>query len=284
MKITLLILLLLVFLWIMLGKWIYLHFKGTIQLVPEYFKKEQLDVVISLTTTPSRIERMKYTINSLLTQTKKVKEIRVNLPKKTLRGEEYSIPEWLEMLQPIVRIVRCERDYGPATKIIPTLLSIKEEDQKIIYLDDDTIYFPQLIETLVSLSEKNPSIVIAFSGDTKEKLNFLPDGLTKVKVVHGWGGVLVKPKFFDLTVIEEIPSELLFMDDHYLSLRLQKKNVDRGVMICDYQFGLNLFSSPFPNWNEMKGVLMKKSDGLSSNVNNSLKYQTGLDYFLSQYS
>lgn len=55
--------------------------------------------IISFTTTPARIQNSKFTISSLLSQTRRVDEIRLYIPTKTHKGEIYVIPKWMERLQ-----------------------------------------------------------------------------------------------------------------------------------------------------------------------------------------
>src|SRR5688572_18914575 len=73
--------------------------------------------VVTLTTTPTRINKIRPTLESLVNQTRVPNAIYLNVPYHLKRtGEPYVIPEWLKEL-PEVTVVRCE-DYGPATKLI----------------------------------------------------------------------------------------------------------------------------------------------------------------------
>ena len=112
-------------------------------------------VIISLTTLPKRIEKCKYTIVSILNQTRKVDQINLYIPTETKKGEKYIIPLWMKDLQKnfnIFNIKIVEKDYGPSTKIIPALIEYEKKDIFIIYLDDDMIYHPDTIETLIFYS------------------------------------------------------------------------------------------------------------------------------------
>ena len=78
------------------------------------------DVVVTLTTLPSRIDRIEPTLKSLLRQTIRPRAIRLNVPATSRReGSAYRVPERLRRLRSIA-IVRVD-DYGPATKLIPAL-------------------------------------------------------------------------------------------------------------------------------------------------------------------
>src|SRR5689334_2693114 len=76
-------------------------------------------VVASLATVPSRINNLRATIRSLLNQTRPPDEIIVAVPEFSIREERpYVVPEYLLNL-PRLRILRSEKDWGPATKFIP---------------------------------------------------------------------------------------------------------------------------------------------------------------------
>jgi len=77
-------------------------------------------VVISLTTIPSRIDDIKGTLQSLMAQTVAPQEIFVCIPETSTRekGKQYIIPGWLEEMKGVT-LLKCDRDYGPSTKLIP---------------------------------------------------------------------------------------------------------------------------------------------------------------------
>jgi hypothetical protein len=95
---------------------------------------------------------------SILNGSVSPQEIVFNIPYLSSKGEEYIIPDWLKKLTstyPILKINRCETDYGPATKIIPTLLKYQfDDDQKIVYIDDDIIYHRDFLKNFIRDSEK----------------------------------------------------------------------------------------------------------------------------------
>lgn len=127
---------------------------------------EYTDVVISLTSCPKRLNDTETTLTSLLNGSLLPKSIIFNIPYVSLKGEEYIIPDWLLTMckqYPIITINRCE-DYGPATKIIPTLIKYKDvPDQKIIYLDNDQIYPIHFIRDFLN-DYKDENAVLARAG------------------------------------------------------------------------------------------------------------------------
>src|SRR5215475_3091965 len=97
-------------------------------------------VVVSLSTVPSRINNLRATIHSLLKQTRPPDEIILAVPKFSIREElPYVVPEYVLRL-PRLRILRSEKDWGPATKFIPL---VREElaggrgDTVVMVVDDD---------------------------------------------------------------------------------------------------------------------------------------------------
>jgi len=152
-----------------------MHFSNIDSNVKNYSKLDKCDdkrTVISLTTTPERLNKLKPTISSLLDQTTRVDEIAISIP----YGNEYKIPDYLKN---IVQIYRYSVQYGKAGNLIPVLLRELEGDTKIILIKDDVIYGKDFVETIVDASNKSPDKAIAVNNDR---------------------GVLIKPDFFDISV------------------------------------------------------------------------------------
>jgi hypothetical protein len=110
-------------------------------------------VVVSLSTIPHRLEKLRDTIDSLLIQSFLPDAIYVNIPLGVNQrtGQEYFVPTFIQDLErqrTPVRVLR-GNDYGPATKLIPTLLAENQSDTLIITVDDDHTYHPHWLKTLV---------------------------------------------------------------------------------------------------------------------------------------
>lgn len=114
-------------------------------------------VVVSLTTSPYRIEAMKPTIDCLLHKQSQAPDIiQINLPRVFGRTQipypnNTELPIWL-VNNPKIRINRIERDYGPLTKLYPTLDTETNPNTIIIIVDDDTTYSKYMIEYMSTLS------------------------------------------------------------------------------------------------------------------------------------
>jgi hypothetical protein len=196
------------------------------------------DVVVSLSTIPSRIALMEPVIKSLLRQTVAPASIVINVPHNSLRENRgYDIPSFLAKLR-TVTIMRCD-DVGPATKLLPTLRR-EPLDRLIIVVDDDRIYPPRLVEELITAAQFDPESAFCMSGwiapkDMTDKpttiwSNFWltpPTQLrgrrlaapTPIDVLMGYAGYIVRPKFFDAAIHDfgGAPKEAFFVDDLWIS-------------------------------------------------------------------
>ena len=255
--------------------------------IPRINKKGK--VIISMTTVPGRIEFTKYSIASLLDQTRRVDEIRIYIPYISSKGVLYVIPKWMSDLSKNIKhfkIKRCEKDWGPATKIIPAVLEcVNEEIDSIIYVDDDMIYNKNMVETLIFYSKKYPHYAICNQGWNVDRWLNKTTSFSKIlhhfrkyfiridpyhnnfiDVVQGFSGVLIKPSFFninELININKYPSEVFFVDDVYLSGLLNNNNVKR--ISTEIQVGI-------PFWSEFfNGFLLRRAKySLSSEQNRDL--------------
>jgi hypothetical protein len=209
--------------------------------------RSRADVVVTLTTLPSRIDRIAPTIKSLLNQTVCPAAIRLNLPAVSRREQRaYAVPGWLRQLESVT-ICPCE-DLGPATKLVPALADTPP-DRRLIVVDDDRIYHRGFIEQLVRLSDAHPDAVVAGSGweappDLVDRPSTLvatllgrapvPLRCTRVgrgravDVVRGATGYLVKPRFFDLAAIADYagaPEAAFFVDDVWISAHCRARKL-----------------------------------------------------------
>ena len=213
--------------------------------------KVNTPVIVCFTTTPKRINRCKYTIESILSQSVRVDEIRIHIPMNI----KYKIPQWLKLLEKrlsVFKIIRCKKDYGPLTKLLPILYDKKLPiNSRIIYIDDDMIYNKNMVKNLISYSIMKPNNVICNKGwnvdDYPEKSYKLIFNMFKgficntpkfVDVVQGFSGVLVRPFFFNLDQISDtskFPPESYYVDDVYISGILNMRDINRvstGIPSC----------------------------------------------------
>jgi hypothetical protein len=203
-------------------------------------RARRTDVIVTLSTLPSRIGRLAPTIKSLLNQTTSPAAIRINVPATSRReSAAYAVPDWLRELRSVA-IVPCAVDYGPATKLIPALAD-STDDQRLLVVDDDRIYHPHFVEQMTAWSDAHPDAAVASSGwrapgDLIDRPSTLGATLrgqapaplkctrvgeaTAVDIVQGLGGYIVRPRYFDrsaLTDYSGVPEAAFFVDDVWIS-------------------------------------------------------------------
>lgn len=91
----------------------------------------------------------------------------LNVPYKSLKGEDYIIPDEVSSLQgPNFMILRCPKDLGPITKIIPILETVTIPDRAIIMVCDDDIRYRSATFSLLKESIiKNPDAISSMCDD-----------------------------------------------------------------------------------------------------------------------
>ena len=197
--------------------------------------KDRSDIVVTLTTTPSRITLLEHTLKSLLDQTRPPAKIVLNVPEFSQREQiAYVIPDALTALQSL-EIHRCE-DLGPGTKLIPSLMRF-DPDQPLLVLDDDRIYPAWLIARYEAAMTSHPDTALTMAGWV------VPDDLTDrpttirsslllqppapiraprlsaprpIDVMLGVMSYLVRPRQFDLSEMADLdngPEALRYVDD-----------------------------------------------------------------------
>jgi hypothetical protein len=116
-------------------------------------------IIASLTTTPYRIDLILPVILSVLNQSISIDSIEINIPYIFKRTDEsYKIPEWLLSLEKESKLSNCEirifrtEDYGGITKVAPTLMRHRCDDDVYIWsVDDDIIYSKNMLAILCNM-------------------------------------------------------------------------------------------------------------------------------------
>ena len=214
-------------------------------------------VVVSFTTIPDRIHRISPMIKSLMDQDMRPHRIYLVVPKFSNReNKPYQIPPEIET-NPHITILRVEKDWGPATKLIPTLLHERHRPEtRIIVVDDDTTYPRKLVSTFTNSSEQYPDAAFTSRGWNipesfvhKNRINVVSSKIqqvTPVEIVQGASGYLVKPKFFDAQLIdyEKAPQAAFYADDIWVSGHLASQQIPRYVIPMQvYFFRILAFST-----------------------------------------
>ncbi len=203
--------------------------------------------VISLTTIPPRMEKLRPTLESLLRQDAPIDSVILWIPESYRRREfgNFQVPTMPDGIE----VRRCPVDYGPATKILPAVEALKGQNVRILYCDDDRIYHSGWAANLIRESDLHPGECIAEAGEAvqlavrrafkaspaylarklvtfglygyffRRKNRLLDPGYGLVDICHGYGGALVRPEFFSPAAFD-IPDLLWTVDDIWLSGQL----------------------------------------------------------------
>ena len=205
---------------------------------------EKIKIVVSFTTSPTRINKCGPMINSILDQTRKPDLFLLNIPEQFARtGETYIVPKYIRKSLTVNRIAV---DYGPATKIVPAVLYLREhadiydpEHTRIIYLDDDIAYPKKMIETYEKMIAPNDNNVWTSTGF--DFVNMRLDGKRTHKdvatIAEGYGSVCVKLNTFGDDFMEYMTRYTAYdnqicrlSDDVILSNYYHRCNVGINIM------------------------------------------------------
>jgi hypothetical protein len=249
--------------------------------------RRRCDIIVTMTTLPSRIPRIELTIKSLLRQTVSPAAIRLNVPRISRReGVAYAVPDALRELRSL-RIVECD-DFGPATKLVPTLLGA-EPNQRLLVVDDDRVYQPTFVEQMAEWSVRFPDAAVAASGwDVPRDLTDRPTtlvatllgrapapikctrvrGRRNVDIMQGLGGYLVRPRFFDRAAVADYagaPDAAFFVDDVWISAHCRAPKVVVQGRRTNFP---SLFDARF--YKRSSVALVNRGDGTPASRNNTI--------------
>jgi len=174
------------------------------------------EIIVSLTTYSRRLYDVYLAIESIMQQTLKPNKIILWLSDEFKQND---IPLTLQKQQNRGLEIRYCKDIGPYTKLIPALMDFPSA--AIITIDDDCLYYFDLIENLVNSYKKNPNLISCarmhqmklINNNTFEKYEkwlmkceFFD--ISPLNFPTGVGGVLYPPHCFN----EEIFNENIFMN------------------------------------------------------------------------
>ncbi len=205
-------------------------------------------VVVSFTTSPTRLHKCRPMIDGLLNQTRRPDAILLNLPPRFDRtGEVYppdeSLPTWL-IGNSLVQIQRCDHDWGPATKLLPTVLRLQEQNSCsiVISVDDDIRYPSGAVSALAEAA------MPCATGKTEDEIwcaagfDFVNGHPHSVKehgqhcaVAEGFAGIAYPTRVFGhdfasymLSAVAD--ADMRFSDDLVISNYLASQNVKRRIL------------------------------------------------------
>jgi hypothetical protein len=218
-------------------------------------------VVVGLTTIPSRVRHLDLVLRNLLKQTRMPDALCVSIPEfSTKEMVRYPVEEMQRTFAAMdrrIRVVIVPEDYGPLTKLMGMLLSENDPGCLLITVDDDQLYGPTFVETLVRGSEEHAGAAVCLCGHilgrgpslwgfrcSRNDGNPLVDALfidpgSRVTVVSGWCGCAYPRSAFPvvpdprLEKLRKGPGRLPLLnrhDDLYVSCWLYLNGVPKVVV------------------------------------------------------
>lgn len=162
-------------------------------------------IVVSLTSTPTRVDKLYKTLDSILAQKRVPDAVYINLPRRFGKeNKPFPVPQALKDFvakRPRIHINRPPKDLGPGTKIHPTLAKEKGPHTRIVTIDDDVLYDRRLLKVLEDRSKAMPDRALCFAGWNVSPTGDLWDlgdhcRESTVDIIEGWAGALYVRKFF----------------------------------------------------------------------------------------
>jgi len=217
-------------------------------------KNPKTKFIVSFTTSPTRIHKCSQMIHSILDQTRKPDLFLLNIPEEFARtGESYIVPKYIRKS---LKVNRIPVDYGPATKIVPTVAYLTDSDRsheydpnytRIIYLDDDIAYPKRMIESYERMIAPNDDNVWTTTGFdfVNMQLNGKREHKDIATIAEGYGSVCVKLNTFYedfiryMTHYTAIDNQICRLsDDIILSNYYHRRNV--GIIIMNIRGFLSI--------------------------------------------
>jgi len=210
-------------------------------------------LVVTLATIPSRISKIAPVIDSIKAQTRSPDRIYVCISKFCLREQStYDVPDWLRQDESIEVLVS-PNDYGPATKLIGMLDKEPDPITRIVIVDDDWAYNPDMLEVFERRLEEYGRAAIGSSGgrlprhwsemearigpeieakpQLRHQLIFVaesPEDIVVDILQFGFGAIMLRGWFDnDIRDLVEPLEPLFFADDVLFSGYLESKGIQR---------------------------------------------------------
>lgn len=212
-------------------------------------------VIVTMTTIPPRLNDpredsgIRPGLTTILNQTNIDYEVHLNIPHQYNQSEVF-LPEWLYEWQNTysnLKIFRCD-DYGPITKIYPTIQRIENPDVILITVDDDLIYNDGFIISHLKARQRYPECAIGYAGLTSINEEIPADSRgvhpvgryyfctsqpedVRIRILEGYKTVSYKRSFFEDDLSLFVNKH--WNDDFVLSAYMGYKNIKKIVLKCE---------------------------------------------------
>lgn len=244
-----------------------------------------MKVYLSMTTSPMRIKYIPELLKEL--DLKMFEKVVINLPLEFGRNKtRYVVPKALSTMKKVM-IHRIPNDFGPITKVLPTLDVAKDGNDIIVSVDDDIKHDSRVFEHLVKQCIAKDCVVTGIGKNLKYwsskqygamprvfPFDFQPKG-SYVDLLEGFSGVAYKRKFFPdiplLKKLNDVSKECMLSDDFTLSYYLKlfgRRILSLNKMgIYGYPFSKTKFKLDAYYWGLSDNAL-HKGGGLNGTTNN----------------
>jgi hypothetical protein len=242
--------------------------EGFVETKINHGSQKQVPIVVTLSTVPERLRHihsdgLPLVVKSLCEQTYKDYEVHFNIPEiYKPNGTPYVIPEWLSEYQlkyPHLKVFRTE-DFGPPTKLLPTLHRIQDPEAIIIVVDDDLVYHNELVQEHFNHNLKINNAGFGYDGrsncdehrynDLRDAWVLCIDRPTKTHIIQHYKSASYRRKYFESDFFEHFLGKTR-SDDILISYYLRFKDIN--LFIMPYEKDLHMFDTP-EKWQKHQGV------------------------------
>jgi hypothetical protein len=238
--------------------------------------KYNIKIIVSLTTIPSRLPLIKNTLKSL---TLFSKNIIINIPYFCKKEQiKYDIPIWLHDMKNII-INRCD-DYGPITKLLPTLQYASDNDY-ILICDDDIIYNKKWYDGFILYNKKYPNSIIFY--ESFKTIDFYDSINLEIEIFEAYKGVLIPKKMINkesILKLISIEKQCFYSDDLILSFYAFINNFSLFKIPKSYYKSSKYILKDLNHYNNPSTSLNK---GISLTGGNHHNYNIALKYLIIRY-
>jgi hypothetical protein len=208
--------------------------------------KNQVPIIISLTSFPARIDKVWLTIESVLRQKEKADKVLLWLYEGEFQGK-YSLPKNLLRLEKRGLEIRfCDENLMPHKKYYYTMLEFPTAN--VVTIDDDMFYPTDLIAKLKLFHKKYPTSILC---PITRKIQFEKGEITEYKnwkyakenseplfinLTMGGGGTMFPPNVLhsDVFDLKNLKSLALKADDLWLKIMSLKNKTKVVSMVGEY--------------------------------------------------
>lgn len=251
----------------------------------------ETNFIISLTTLPNRSANINDVLLSLCSQNYDNYEVHLNVPKQTEFDGSYNI-DFPFIKHDKLKIFYVD-DVGAITKIYYTLKRTYSPSQRIISVDDDFIYSPDMLSIYNYSIQHLPDAVLGFAGiypiglESNGDLNCIgclePGNYCEVGILEGYKSICYRRDFFDDEFFDKW-YKVHYNDDLTISSWLGYKNILKLCISYPYETDCvnRMLSFPLVNqvYNPISGVYHHREVEGGSQVSYKKFYNSELGIYI----